>query len=354
MRSLGARSLRSRVRLLSPRAIMSRQLSEVTIQGMTARRKVGNINLEERSMKKTVFAIIASAAAILASCSKVESTTPNMGAADITFDVADFGAETKAIKSSWEDGDEIMIMFYEKTENGQQARLRYESGSWTVIQKPEGLGLSTGETIQYNAFCSVGEITYDKSATKRFSYVGGPVRKTDGWVTSGAVLSDGTIPLGTISLNKKLYVDEFQVVIPGISAADKSYNLCITCNGAVRGAGSLNYSSNSTPSAAQYSQSRYPSADTTYGEISFGGGWSPVPGAKNTDGVVFTMDFNDCSSSDAATASSYKYVFSLSDGTNLYYYTIAKDSSLTLAAGKAIKLPTFDGTGAKTYWKTSL
>lgn len=54
-----------------------------------------------------------------------------------------------------------------------------------------------------------------------------------------------------------------------------------------------------------------------------------------------------------AAASKYKYVFALSDGTQLYYYT--KDNTYTNdIANKHTKLPLFDGKGAKINWKTTL
>ncbi len=55
-----------------------------------------------------------------------------------------------------------------------------------------------------------------------------------------------------------------------------------------------------------------------------------------------------------AATSPYKYVFALSDGTQLYYYTIENTSPKTIAEKSAIKLPPFDGKGAQTYWKTTL
>ena len=83
----------------------------------------------------------------------------------------------------------------------------------------------------------------------------------------------------------------------------------------------------------------------------------PIKGVANADGVAFTCYYNDPSGrydSEVKDTDPYKYVFSLYDGKTYYYYTIPKDSEKVIAAGKAIKLPTFDGKGSKTKWKTSL
>ena len=84
-------------------------------------------------MKKTLFIITALAALSLASCKKEEKTETIKEISDIRFEVAQPG--TKAVKSNWEKGDEIMILFYEKMEVGQQAKLRYDGSVWQVVQK---------------------------------------------------------------------------------------------------------------------------------------------------------------------------------------------------------------------------
>lgn len=287
--------------------------------------------------------------AAFASCNKIETAAPSFDELNLSFDVADPASDTKAIKTSWEEGDEILILFRDKTANGQQAKLKYVSGDWTVVQKPSGLDLAVGNTIKFYAIHFPGTISYDVSASsaEQMGYVGGNVRVKTG-LTSGALTEGGVLPLGTINLDKKLNDAEYQVVVPGISATTL-YSLCITCNGRLDPrAGREN-----NPYSGTYSYIETYQPYFTGSGFSYSGGLSASKGVANADGVAFTCYTHTPSSSDVE-ASAYKYVFSLYDGENYYYYTIAKSSEKEIAAGKAIKLPAFDGKGAQENWKTSL
>ena len=307
-------------------------------------------------MKKNIFAAMVVLATAFASCETIETDSRSFGELDLTFDVADPVSDTKAIKSAWEEGDEILIVFYQKVEKGQQAKLKYTSGQWTLVQKPSGLGLEAGSTISFDAIHFPGSIGYDKYSNtdyeEQLGYAGGNVRLLR-YQTSGKLTADGVLPLGTIALDSKLSGSEYQIVVPGISASD-SYTMAVTCNGhfsSIAGRENTPYSF-----GCAYAQVYYPYFNS-YGNITFGGGLYPVKGVANADGVAFTCYYNDPSASydpEVADTNPYKYVFSLYDGGTYYYYTIPKDSDKVIAAGKAIKLPTFDGKGSKTNWKTSL
>lgn len=307
-------------------------------------------------MKKTIFAAMVVLATAFASCETIETDSRSFGELDLTFDVADPVSDTRAIKSAWEEGDEILIVFYQKVEKGQQAKLKYTSGQWTLVQKPSGLGLEAGSTIKFKAIHFPGSIGYDKIDNtdyyEQLGYAGGNVRLLR-YQTSGKLTADGVLPLGTIALDSKLSGSEYQIVVPGINASD-SYTMAVTCNGhlsSIAGKENTPYSF-----GCAYAQVYYPYFNS-YGNITFGGGLYPVKGVANADGVAFTCYYNDPSASydpEVADTNPYKYVFSLYDGGTYYYYTIPKDSDKVIAAGKAIKLPTFDGKGSKTNWKTSL
>ena len=307
-------------------------------------------------MRKNIFAAMVVLATAFASCETIETDSRSFGELDLTFDVADPVSDTRAIKSAWEEGDEILIVFYQKVEKGQQAKLKYTSGKWTLVQKPSDLGLEAGSTISFDAIHFPGSIGYDKYSNtdyeEQLGYAGGNVRLLR-YQTSGKLTADGVLPLGTIALNSKLSGSEYQIVVPGINASD-SYTMAVTCNGhfsSIAGRENTPYSF-----GCAYAQVYFPYFNS-YGNITFGGGLYPVKGVANADGVAFTCYYNDPSASydpEVADTNPYKYVFSLYDGTKYYYYTIPKDSDKVIAAGKAIKLPTFDGKGSKTNWKTSL
>ena len=187
---------------------------------------------------------------------------------------------------------------------------------------------------------------------EQLGYAGGNVRILKEQ-RSGELTADGVLPLGTIALDSKLSDSEYQIVVPGISASD-SYTMAVTCNGhfsSIAGRENTPYSF-----GCAYAQVYFPYFSSK-GTITFGGGLKPVKGVANADGVAFTCYYNEPSGrfdSEVKDTDPYKYVFSLYDGETYYYYTIPKDSDKVIAAGKAIKLPTFDGKGSKTNWKTSL
>lgn len=307
-------------------------------------------------MRKNIFAAMVVLATAFASCETIETDSKSFDELDLTFDVADPVSDTRAIKSAWEEGDEILIVFYEKVEKGQQAKLKYTSGQWTLVQKPSGLGLEAGSTISFDAIHFPGSIGYDKYSNtdyeEQLGYAGGNVRLLR-YQTSGKLTADGVLPLGTIALDSKLSGSEYQIVVPGINASD-SYTMAVTCNGhfsSIAGRENTPYSF-----GCAYAQVYYPYFNS-YGNITFGGGLYPVKGVANADGVAFTCYYNDPSASydpEVADTNPYKYVFSLYDGETYYYYTIPKASEKVIEAGKAIKLPAFDGKGSKTNWKTSL
>lgn len=295
-------------------------------------------------MRKLFFVSLVAMAATFASCNKIETAAPSVDVVGLSFNVADPVPDTKAIKTSWEEGDEILIMFYGKRVNGQQAKLKYVSGEWTVVLMPSELSVPVGRDILYYPIHFPGTMSYDQSSDNQLGYVGGNVRLKSLGIQSGKVTADGVLPLGTIVLDEKLNDDEYQVVVPGISA-ETPYTLSVTTNG--------NVNTKNVPAnfSCAYAIRHYPFFNNYGTAITFGGGRAQIQGVANADGVAFTCSYYNATPNET---DPYKYVFCLYDGVNKYYYTIAKDSDKTIAAGKAIKLPAFDGNGAQTYWKTSL
>ena len=109
-------------------------------------------------MKKTLTLIAALAALALSSCKKEEKTNVVVKEiSDIIFTVA--SPDTKALKSNWETGDEIMIFFRGKTDVGQQAKIRYNGSTWQLVQKPSNLSYAPGTSVErYYAIHYPGEI----------------------------------------------------------------------------------------------------------------------------------------------------------------------------------------------------
>ena len=256
--------------------------------------------------------------------------------------------DTKAVKTAWAADDEIMIFFQDKVEVGQQAKLRYNGSVWELVQKPQGLSYAPGTKNKYYSIHYPGSIVYngqDDEWGKRMNYRAGIVLVNEGNDVKFNVSAEGgVIELGRISLKRRAY-QAFQVVVPGIRVED-NYTLSVTCNGRY-----ITAENNSGGFSNSYGLRYYP-YPLAHGGINYGGGIGNVYGTSNPDGVEFFFPLNENPSE--AAASLYKYVFALSDGTQLYYYTIAKTSDKTIADKSAIKLPAFDGKGAQTYWKTTL
>ena len=291
-------------------------------------------------MKKTLTLIAALAALALSSCKKEEKTNVVVKEiSDITFTVA--SPDTKALKSNWEAGDEIMIFFGDKTDVGQQAKIRYNGSTWQLVQKPSNLSYAPGKKGNYDAIHYPGEIVCRDGYN--LNYRAGVVL----WKNNNRfnVSNEGVIELGTISLTK-MRNKTFQVVVPWISAED-NYTLSVTCNGQVRSA-ERNYGNYSNSYGEKFNPFPYPNGGLTYG-----GGMGNTYGVENASGTEFYFWLRSTTPSAAAT-SKYKYVFALSDGTQLYYYTIPKGSPKTIADKSAIKLPRFDGKTTNTHWKTTL
>lgn len=122
-------------------------------------------------MKNIAFFIFTLAAIALAACSEAiqpeEPTTVQLVAGFVPVHADANG--TKAVKSSWEDGDVVFIFFQNVTANSRYLEMRYDNGSWTQTFKnglteadltPDG---SKTLTAVYLPFCNdaVPSYTYD-------------------------------------------------------------------------------------------------------------------------------------------------------------------------------------------------
>lgn len=302
-------------------------------------------------MKKILFIFAAFAVLSLASCKKTENIKKITG---ITFSIGD-KPDTKAVKRNWEEGDEIMIFFKSKAAVGQQAKIRYEGNTWQIVQVPQNLTYPSGSNVsKYFAIHYPGEILYNgpnqdpsQDNSKVMNYRAGVIL----WEHTGKdfnVSEAGVIELGTITL-KKISKTSLHVVVPGISPSE-NYTLSVTCNGNYISAKN-NFGKNSN----SYAQGvKYPYFEG-FGPLCEDIFFSNVYGVRNPDGTEFFFPYRDASLpplSEAA-ASRYKYVFALSDGTHLYYYTKDKTFTKDIANMHTI-LPSFDGKGAQIKWKTTL
>ena len=122
-------------------------------------------------MKNIAFFIFTLAAITLAACSETiqpeEHATVQLVAGFVPVHADADG--TKAVKTSWEDGDVVFIFFQDVTADSRYLEMRYENGSWTQTFKnglaatdltPDG---SKTLTAVYLPFCNdaVPSYTHD-------------------------------------------------------------------------------------------------------------------------------------------------------------------------------------------------
>lgn len=105
-------------------------------------------------MKKS-FIILVAAIAALVSCSKAEINTPvenNSLKFDINVNIENaFGAQTKATKTAWEDGDQIYLFF--RGASGGYAVLSYDGSSWETTLN--GITDANISGAQQKTFCAI-------------------------------------------------------------------------------------------------------------------------------------------------------------------------------------------------------
>ena len=248
-----------------------------------------------------------------------------------TVEEPDGGPATKAVKYGWTNGDRIIVFFRQGSTGNFDSAANHQLvlrktaflGDWVIDRNPVQ---TISEDGQYAAFYyntdSYAFTVEDSGATIKMKYNNTELL-AQGWYADGVVptytvLKDGVHM--TLSLTHPK--DYIQVVVPGVSTADKTYLKIWSTE-------DLKVNTNVTQGIGT------PLLRTEY-RVS----WSPLEystGVANDDGVAYYMTY--LSSRDTAS----KYYFTLFKGSDIYVYTRTKDSSHTLSNGMAIKLPAFDG-----------
>lgn len=180
-------------------------------------------------MKKIFLAAMTLVMAVFASCSNDDAPLEGIGDFKVNFTVADkagFDSDTRAVKTGWEAGDEILVAIQSEggwtiddsfncfklkyngsawttDKTGFDASVHFESGNYYMAVYHPGtitLGSSAGVDMQYLSGYNGGEILYDINST---------YNKT----------ADG-IDLGEIELVR--YSQDFQISIKGLASAGKA------------------------------------------------------------------------------------------------------------------------------------
>lgn len=176
-------------------------------------------------MKKILFAAVALVlAAGFTACSKEEAAPDNM--VKVEFAVADkagFGADSRAVKTAWAEGDQIMVLFKPTSGSWLIAEesikelliLQYTGSAWTVANLPTEVDLgSSGHyaAIHYRVAaeknCGIAGSYLDNYYFT--NYAGGEVLYYMG-DEAQYTLADGKLNLGTISLAMSEIAIQFSV-----------------------------------------------------------------------------------------------------------------------------------------------
>ena len=277
-------------------------------------------------MKKIILAAMALVVVALVGCQKDDNATLN-SEIKVNFTVADkagFANDTRAVKTGWESGDQILIVFegetgmFDITDGANTLKLTYDGTIWVAdtTQMPAS-GLASGQ--KYFAFYHFGEVSLgSKQGTNLYyltGYKGGERLSYSGTYT----IADGIVALGTINLNRD--VNSFQISVKDLTGANWKLSICEDKAGST------------TNINIQHSQDSMYLMDDEGEEVHFSG---YLPKSKAA-GVEYGGDVSFYFTKVSLSAT--QLVFKLSNGTDTYYYTKTGVTSTTLEGGKAYYLP---------------
>ena len=181
-------------------------------------------------MKKFLMAAMTLVMAVFASCSNDDAQLEGIGDIKVNFTVADkagFDGDTRAVKTGWDNGDEILIAICSEggwTELGKYNcfKLKYNNGNWTTDMTGFDTSVRFESGNDYIAVYHPGTITLGGSAsgvdTQYLSgYNGGEILYD---INSTYTKTADGIDLGEIELVR--YSQDFQISIKDLASAGKT------------------------------------------------------------------------------------------------------------------------------------
>lgn len=178
-------------------------------------------------MKKVFMAAMTLVMAVFASCSNDDAPIEGIGDFKVNFTVADkpgFDSDTRAVKTGWENGDEILIAV-QSEEGWTDAegsfncfKLKYNGSAWTTDDTGfDATSIADGKS--YIAVYHPGTITLGNSAGTGKQYLSGYKGGEYLYIKATYNVTAGSIDLGTIAF--KRYVQDFQISVTGLASAGK-------------------------------------------------------------------------------------------------------------------------------------
>lgn len=279
-------------------------------------------------MKKIFIALMA--VTLFVGCAK-ESENVETPALKVVFSVADkvgLEADTKAIKNSWADGDQILLLFQPDGQysllpfenNSNSIKLTYNGGKWKASDfNGDAASLSTNG--YYSGVYHYGEVSFgaaDNSKVFLKNYIGGDYLECYG----SYAVSDGVIDLGTISMTRS--ANAYMISVRNLASVDGPWTLTV---------GDNNNSSIMLRDIALNADGLMKRSDDTAHER-----LRRMANYVTAGGVVNGTDISFCFDKGSEYPGN-KYYFTISNGVDTYEFVKDGVTNETLQAGKAYYLP---------------
>ena len=184
-------------------------------------------------MKKFLMAAMTLVMAVFASCSNDDAQLEGIGDIKVNFTVADkagFDGDTRAVKTGWDNGDEILIAICSEggwTELGKYNcfKLKYNNGNWTTDMTGFDTSVRFESGNDYIAVYHPGTITLAGVATDVMEplngYKGGEHLQ---YIGTYSKTGPSTFNLGTIKLKRN--PNDFQISVKGLASAGQDDGVC--------------------------------------------------------------------------------------------------------------------------------
>ena len=258
--------------------------------------------------------------------------TPQVSDYAVEFNIADkggFDSTTRAVKTAWAAGDQIAI-FCRPTASGDYVSdnakiiyLKYDGSAWSASPVSGALVAEMESSGKFSAIHhrvgSDENITVNNKGTLE-TYNGGELL----YYTGNYTKADGVISLGSITMSlfpNSGYVAGklFQVSVPGLNASD-GWTMAIANDNYTPSESNVTALDQLAHYATYSGRFRFVVNDGTIG--TWGGGYasySECPCVQNGDDISFVFERNDDLED---TDANKKYHFYLTNGTDVYTYTI--------------------------------
>ena len=184
-------------------------------------------------MKNFLMAAMTLVMAVFASCSNDDAQLEGIGDFKVNFTVADkagFDGDTRAVKTGWENGDEILIAVQSDAgwtinDSFNCFKLKYNGSAWIT----DNTGFDTSVRFESgNSFMAIyhpGTITLAGVATDVMEpldgYKGGELLQ---YIGTYSKTGPSTFNLGTIKLKRD--PNDFQISVKGLASAGQDDGVC--------------------------------------------------------------------------------------------------------------------------------